>query len=330
MDGRWTIRKWVKWTLLALALLPLLWTEQPALAQDADPVRLSALEISLWPEFDRPELLVIFEGRLADDVPLPAVLTLTMPRAAGEPHAVAAVDESNQRLNSSYDVQVLGDEIKITYTSLEHRAFQFEYYLDALQGSVTRRQFTFSYALDLSVDDLALELQQPSGATNVVLDPPAATTYTGFADLTYYRLPLGAVDAGQRVAWRVSYDKTGSSLGIVAVGVALVLLLGGLWIVGSRRQAKGRRDGSRRQDAKPPQRSKRDKRKDRKDAQPGSGSPSPAHSGPSGPPRSVRPAEPLSSGAASLPPGGFCHHCGAPLKEDGLFCHRCGTPRKGT
>lgn len=326
MDGRWTAQKWVRWTLVMVAVLGLLWPEGPTLAQDAEPVRLSALEIALWPEFDRPELLVIFQGRLADDVSLPAVLTLTIPKEAGEPHAVASVDEAGQRLDAGYDVQVLGDEIKVTYTSLEHRAFQFEYYLDALRLKGKRREFTFSYALDVPVDDLALELQQPSGATNVVLNPPAVETRRGFADLTYHRLPLGAVDAGQRVEWRVSYNESGSTLGFVAVGGALVLLLGGLWLVGSRRRAEGQRKAPRQQGAKPP---KRKKRKDRKGAQPRPQSSSAARSRPSRPLRSVRSAEPETSGAASFPPDGFCHQCGTLLKGDALFCHRCGVRRKG-
>ena len=260
MDERWAAQKRVRWTLVMMAVLGLLWPEGSTLAQDAEPVRLSALEIALWPDFDRPELLVIFQGQLADDVSLPAVLTLTIPKEAGEPHAVASVDEAGQRLNAEYDVQVLGDEIEITYTSLEHRAFQFEYYLDALQVKGKRRQFTFRYALDVPVDDLALELQQPSVATNVVLNPPAVETRRGFDDLTYHRLPLGALDAGQRVEWQVSYNESGSALGFIAVGGALVLVLGSLWVVGSRRQAEGRPKASRRQGAKPPRRKKRKER----------------------------------------------------------------------
>lgn len=319
MSVRWIAAMWTAVAVVMIAALALLWPELPALAQDAEPVRLSALEIALWPEFDRPELLVIFQGRLADDVPLPAVLTLTIPQEAGEPHAVASVDEDSQRLDAQYDLQAAGGAIKVTYTSLEHRTFQLEYYLDALQVKGKRRQFTFRYQLDVPVDDLVLVVQQPSGAASVALNPPAVETYSGFADLTYYRLPLGPVDAGEVVEWQVGYAKSASLIGIVVV-VGLVLAVS-LWIVGSRRSV------SRRRVTKPP---RRKKRKDRKGAR---SRPRSASLARASPPQSAQPAQSAKlekSRAPSFPSIGFCHQCGTPLKEDALFCHRCGTRRKGT
>jgi hypothetical protein len=338
--------------LVGLAALNVLWPILPAQAQDTDPVRLSTLEIALWPEFDEPEVLVIFQGRLVDDVPLPAQLTLTMPQEAGEPHAVAAVDEEGNRWTAEYDVQATDDEIEVTYTSLRYRAFQFEYYLDILQMDGERREFTFHYSLDVPVDDLALELQQPLGATNVVLTPSPAEAYAGFAGLTYHRLPFGAVSAGQAVTLQVAYDKTSSHLsaealptdspepvataseplssgpaataGIVfVVGVGLALVAGGFWIVGSRRRAGRRVPNSRSRGPKPPkQKGHRDKK----------GTGAPVRSKPtsvSSSPR-VQTAQPvqLAKPTTVYPPGGFCHQCGTALKEDALFCHRCGTRRK--
>lgn len=322
---------------LAIGLLSGLWLlfggQGAVLAQETAPLRLSALEISLWPEFDRPELLVIVQGRLADDVPLPARLTLTIPREAGEPHAVAWMAQDGALLQAAYDLEQVGDGIAVTFTALEGRSFQLEYYLDALQVKGQQRQFTFDYRLDVATDELTLELQQPAGATNVVSDPSATETTVGFAGLTYHRLTLQDWAAGQTVEWQIRYDKAGlhlsaetlptkeaeateadsslafnAAFGAVAiVGVALAAALVGLWIVGSRRQAEAQRvrEQSRRARASKPR-----KRQDRKGAPPRPKSPSP------------------SAAAQDRPAGGFCHQCGAPLKEDALFCHRCGAQRK--
>lgn len=329
----WFVSKWKPVAIVLMIVPCLLWQGLLALAQDAEPVRLSALEIALWPEYDEPEVLIIFQGRLAGDVPLPAELTLTMPQEAGEPHAVASVDGEGSRLTAAYDVHLVGDKIEVTYTSLQDRAFQFEYYLDVLQIEGDQRRFTFRYQLDAAVDDLVLEFQQPSGATNVVLRPPAEETYSGFADLTYHRLPLGALDAGQTVEWQASYDKpglrlsaeasssSGSVFAVVALaGVALAVALGGLGLAGSRRRAQDRRGKPPSREVKP---SRRKKRRDRKEARPRSRPASAARSrSPSSrPARSEKPATPR---AASFPEGGFCHRCGTQLKTDALFCHRCG------
>lgn len=314
------------WILTAMAVavtLGLLWSGRAVLAQDDGSVRLSVLEIALWPEFDRPEVLVIFQGQLANDVPLPATLTLTLPQGVDEPHSVASVDEAGQRLNAAYEVQVVGDVVEVTYTSLEHRAFQFEYYWDFLEVEGSERRFTFRYSLDAPVDDLTLVVQQPSDATDVALNPLPTESFVGYADLTYHRLSLGAVEAGQTVEWQASYEAVSHlSIDIVAViGLALALALGGLWFVGSRRQAKVRRLVSRSQQEKPP---KPKGRKSRKGAQP---RPSVSTGQPSHSPRtkqSTRQTEPAAPGGVTL----FCHQCGTPLKADALFCHRCGLRRK--
>ncbi len=319
------------------------------LAQETTPLRLSALEISLWPEFDRPELLVIVQGRLADDVSLPVRLTLTIPREAGEPHAVAWVAQDGALLQAAYDLEQVSGGIAVTYTALEGRSFQLEYYLDALQVKGQQRQFTFDYRLDIATDELVLELQQPAGATNVVSDPPATETSIGFAGLTYHRLTLQDLAAGQNVEWQIHYDKSGlrlsaetlpteeaaaattdSSLGsnaafgaVAVVGVALAAALAGLWIVGSRRQTEAQRARAQSRQARSP---KPRKRKDRKGAPPRPKSLTPSA------PVQDRPAplaEPAAWEGADYPAGSFCHQCGVALKEDALFCHRCGARRKG-
>jgi hypothetical protein len=326
----------VRWVVL-LIVFGLLLPKGAAQAQDDGLVRLSALEITLWPEYDEPELLVIFQGRLADDVPLPAALTLTIPKEASRLHAVASVNEAGERLNAAHDVQAAGDGIKVTFTSLEHRAFQLEYYWDILQVEGKRRWFEFFYQLDVPVDDFALELQQPLGATSLVMEPPAAESYPGFADLTYHLLSFGAMDAGQVVSWQVSYEKpdssSGSGLGtgaIIAIGVALVVVIGGFWIAGSRRQAGRRRPSPQPRAARPPKSSRRRRGKDRKGTQPRRAPSSPTRtrsSRRSRPAQLARPAEPQTS---PLPAGGFfCHQCGTAQKPEAIFCHNCGARRKG-
>ena len=347
------------WRLLLIGLtviagMGLLWTAHPAQAQESETMRFSTLEISLWPEFDKAELLVILQGRLVDAVPLPARLTLTVPKDAGEPHAVASVDEEGRRLTAAYEAQATDGGIEVTYTSLQDRAFQLEYYGDVLQVEGDQHAFTFRYQLDAPVDDLALVLQQPVGATDVVLDPAAVEAAPGFAGLTYHRLPLGAADAGQAIEWRVSYRKSGFGLssevvsaseataetepdsfslasspgfGIVAlIGLALAAALGGLWLVGSRRQAGPRRPKARsREEDWPPRPKRRKGRKDRKSRQ----------RQPQGTPQArrlssePRPLPTERPAPASAPEGGYCHQCGVPLKEGAVFCHHCGTRRKG-
>ena len=62
--------------LLCLAILVLF---PPLKAQAQEPVRFSEVEVSLWPEYDRPTVLVIYRITLSADTTLPVNLSVQIP-----------------------------------------------------------------------------------------------------------------------------------------------------------------------------------------------------------------------------------------------------------
>ena len=76
--------------IILIACTPLL----PALAQSE--VKLSSMEVDLWPEYDRPNVLVIYRITLPPTTTLPVDLSFRIPAAAGEPSAVAVRQMSAQ------------------------------------------------------------------------------------------------------------------------------------------------------------------------------------------------------------------------------------------
>ena len=64
-------------------------------AQAQEAPRFETLTIDLWPEYDRPSMLVIYKGELSPAVSLPAEVTLRMPVEAGAPAVVAVGPEAN-------------------------------------------------------------------------------------------------------------------------------------------------------------------------------------------------------------------------------------------
>ena len=57
-------------------------------AQAQGMLSLATLEVALWPEYDRPEVLVIYKAKLPADISLPVDVSLKIPAIAGEPFAV--------------------------------------------------------------------------------------------------------------------------------------------------------------------------------------------------------------------------------------------------
>ncbi|HJS30103.1 MAG TPA: hypothetical protein VJ768_10805, partial [Anaerolineales bacterium] len=74
------------WMFVAVFLLSVLLI--PGARAQAE-VTLEEANIALWPEYDRPGMLVIYRITLSPTVALPAALEFNIPAAAGVPNAVA-------------------------------------------------------------------------------------------------------------------------------------------------------------------------------------------------------------------------------------------------
>jgi hypothetical protein len=188
--------------LLLALLLPLV-----GAAQEAPQV--SSLEVAIWPEYDRPAALVIYQVRLAEETETPVTVSVPIPAQAGEPHAVAAwyPDGSlDDRVNWSSSPQ--GDWTMITVTT-ETNGVWLEFY-DELTIEGDQRSYTFHWPGGVSTDSLSFEVLHPIGARDVKVQPEGETT-EGLTGLTYTQLNLGARTAEQPFSVELSYSKSTAS-----------------------------------------------------------------------------------------------------------------------
>jgi hypothetical protein len=306
--------------IFLLLVCCLIWTAVPIQAQQSS--TLSSLEISLWPEYDRPDLLVIYRGQFAEDTPLPMQVDLRLPPGVAQPHAVAFVGQDEQRFNQEYTTRVEGDQVVVSF-ELSTLSFQLEYYAPFPVAASGQREYTYSYTADYAVSTLNLEVQVPPTADAFAIEPPADSTIQGSAGLTYEIVEAGSLSQGETESWTFRYQKSGSELTtdsqapaqttggtttpapqssdgstiiIFAVSfVALVAVGASAFWLGKQTQPASQAP------AEPGGRSKRR----------GSGGGS----------RSQQPSHSIRDGEGAL----FCHQCGAALRPDSEFCHKCGT-----
>jgi hypothetical protein len=305
--------------LILLVCLGLLVMAGPVQAQQ--PLTLSSLDISLWPEYDRPDVLVIYRGQFAADTPLPVAVELRLPANVGQPNAVAYVGEDGQRYNQPYTTRVDGDWLVVSF-ELSTTAFQIEYYEPLPVDASGQRDYTFTYTADYAVDALSLDVQVPPKAEGLTLDPPADSTTRGSDGLDYQLAEAGAVAQGETRSWTLTYKKADSELTrdilapaetttgstppstqnsdnstIIIFAVSFVALIavgvGAFWLGKQTLPATQSAGGSR----------SRSKRR-------GSG----------------RESSSRQESYSSRDRGGafFCHQCGAALRSDSEFCHKCG------
>jgi hypothetical protein len=276
-------------------------------------IRLEQLQVDLWPEYDQPEMLVIYRGLLAPDTPLPATLTLRLPERVGQPNAVAYADETGALLNAPYSTQVEGDWLEVTLEEIPTTNFHLEFY-DDLNHAGQQRSYTFAWPGDYAVGQFNLLLLPPPGAAGLQTTPELSQLEASDGS---YRGTFGSLSVGQEARLMVSYDGSAVSspppapsgelssneddgglsplvVGVV-IGVLLALVAVGVWY--SRRPQP--------QSAPAPsltkQRSKRS--------------------------RSQRRQLPQSQRApAQASPAGHCTQCGHALMSNDRFCGGCGAP----
>ena len=283
----------------------------PAAAQQA--VELEWMTVDLWPDYDRPEVLVLLTGSLPPEVTPPVELVVPLPDGATV-NAVARIDATDSML-ADLEPEVGTEFVAFT---LPDRRFRVEYYFPYEEDGLDR-SFIFEWrAPELNVRDLSLAVQQPALAVNMETDPAAEAVTQGNDQLDYYNLPDTTVPAGEPYTISVAYtmsqerlteaelsgevesapsavvDSVGPDLDwpvVLGVVGGLLIVLALAWQLFWGRLA-----------------------------------------GPSSTPRKPRPVRPRGQKAAGQRAGGgkarFCHNCGERSQPGDRFCRECGTQLK--
>lgn len=200
------MRKW----LFLLWLISLLLAAHLARAQD---IALASLEIDIWPEYDKPTVLIIYRVTLPADISLPVELAFRIPAAAGEPNAVAAQQVDGSLFNIKYERQVLGEEAIIRLTAPSQR-IQLEYYDPGLEKDAAQRYYVYRWPGDYSVQSLSIQVQEPLGASAMKLLPSFGSGVVGQDGLTYYNAEIGTVLAGDEFEITLNYTKDNEILSV--------------------------------------------------------------------------------------------------------------------
>lgn len=192
------MRKW----FTTLAALIAFWVVFPAQAQSE--LTLSSVRVDIWPEYDQPAVLVIYHISMPASTTLPVTLNLRIP-AQAEAYAVAISDPTKGLLNAPYDRTVQGTWATLAITA-NAKEVQVEYY-DTLVKNGTARHIVYEWAGDYAVDSFAADIQQPTGATNMVTNPVLPPSPIGQDGFIYYETTPQPLSVGQTFTLTADYIK---------------------------------------------------------------------------------------------------------------------------
>lgn len=282
-------------------------TESAASGPSGD-LQINRLQLSIWPEYDDPRVLLIIRGELAAGVAFPTQVNLPIPENA-EIIGAGMISELGELLLHPHRV-VPGENSEILEITLPSRRFFAEVYYDPFEISGDAKRLNYTFKAPYPVGQLEVEIQQPYTASDFLIEPPAMMRESEGRDTTYHGFTYRDVAAGQEVAFSVSYVKTDSQPSVpkadapqsdgathkgpqdrqfiyagILAGVTASYFLGALlWAVYRRRRAAGAT----------PQ------------------------------PEPLPPAAPPTTPTTELTKGTFCSQCGRAINADYVFCPSCG------
>lgn len=180
--------------------------ETPADAVGQAEPGIAALTVDIWPEFDDPRVLVIYDGLLAEDAQLPRDFKFVVP-AGAQVHMAGGIAPDGGHLHAEFDTRLREDGlVEVSYTLRVPHAYM-EFYYDPFEDGDERR-FTYPVVSSLEIDSLMVRVQEPLRSEGFQLDPAAEEAVRDNRGLDYGVIRLAGLPAGTVTPVTVSYRKT--------------------------------------------------------------------------------------------------------------------------
>ena len=200
------MRRW----LIILFLAGAFAIPYPVRPQNA--IKLSSLQVQLWPEYDQPSMLVIYDFKLPDGIKLPVNISMSLPKD-GHLIAVASQSKDGSYLNTDFVGPSIGENWQTVTVQIQTQAtYHLEYY-EPISRSGQQREFTYLWPGDYAADDFGISVRIPVDTVNIIADPDMKSSKN--ADGTdYLAKDFGALGAGQQFPLHISYTKTSDTLDV--------------------------------------------------------------------------------------------------------------------
>jgi len=200
------MRKW----LLVFALLTILLRPFPVQAQGV--VGFSSVDVSIWPEYDTPAVLVIYKIAFAPQTTFPAEITFRLPSTVQKPSAVAVGKTPDTVSDQGVEYKfVPGAEFATLTIKVTDPYVQMEYYDPGLAKNGDQRQYVYEWLGDFSVDNFRFELREPLKSTNLSVEPALTNTTLDSEGFQFSEWKMANLKTGQKLSFTINYRRNTDS-----------------------------------------------------------------------------------------------------------------------
>jgi len=196
----------------------------PSFVFAQDKVAIQSINVSLWPEYDKAEMLVINSMMLSADTALPVQLDVRVSAdAVLHTVAVGTSSENVSDLGIKYTTKKDGEWLVVSI-DVTGPAIQLEYYDLNLKKDVDLRSYSYRWLSDYDVADFVAVFQEPFDATQFKASLPLQDDGIHSDKMQYYFSDVGAVPAGKVFTFDLSYQKPTDVLSVSRLEIQPVVV----------------------------------------------------------------------------------------------------------
>src|SRR3990167_8585642 len=210
---------------MGLGIITLLLTAYCLLLTDshASDLKIGRMKVSIMPEYESPDVLVVYEGKFADKDAFPNQVNFTLPKGVTKLTDVCSLSPGGQHFCQLYNIIDKGEynetSVKLPYSDF---FIDFKYSPFKVKSGKFVRDFEYIIKSIYPVDILEVSIQEPLRKK----------------DLNYYNYTLKDVKQGQDIKFKIKYIKEDNrpSVDIKFSAMSkqeLIERKGGLWLLGA-------------------------------------------------------------------------------------------------
>lgn len=205
-------------------------------------LKIGRMKVSVWPEYDTPGVLVVYEGRFADKDVFPAQITFIFPKGVTKLTDACSLSPKGQHFCQIYDIEKKGDYNQVSM-NMPYGNFFIDFQYDPFKGGKDK---SFEYVIQSKYEIMNLEvnIQQPLRSSNFSI-APASSNQTKDSDFNQYHYSMKDISANQEVRFKINYikednnpsidikfggmskpDTTNRDIAILAAGVIIIVGFG--------------------------------------------------------------------------------------------------------
>ncbi len=189
---------------LITVLITVLLSFTQSLASEAkqDNLSIGRMRVMIWPEYDDPSVLVVYDGRFDDDSKFPTVTDFLIPKGAII-NDICSLSPGGQHFCQLYNVSS-GDDYDTIHLSLPFSNFYVSFHHDLIDVDTAHRKLEYIIKANHPISSMEVDIQQPLDSSEFAISPSGGKV-SSEKDFNHFQYALENIAKGDDRIFNIDY-----------------------------------------------------------------------------------------------------------------------------